>query len=93
VLPQVPTFEELGLSGLEDLPYYGVFAPVGTPQPAIDRFGNALAKVLAMPDVKERLTAMGLTVGFMPQGQFAGAVRSYTQTWAQIIKASGFQPQ
>nr|WP_256330145.1 Bug family tripartite tricarboxylate transporter substrate binding protein [Variovorax sp. YR216] len=93
VLPQVPTFEELGLSGLEDLPYYGVFAPVGTPQAAIDRFGNALAKVLAMPDVKERLTAMGLTVGFMPQGQFAGAVRSYTQTWAQIIKASGFQPQ
>ncbi|MEJ8811362.1 Bug family tripartite tricarboxylate transporter substrate binding protein [Variovorax ureilyticus] len=93
VLPQVPTFEELGLSGLEDLPYYGVFAPVGTPQPAIDRFGNALAKVLAMPDVKERLTAMGLTVGFMPQGQFAGAVRSYTQTWAQIIKSSGFQPQ
>jgi tripartite-type tricarboxylate transporter receptor subunit TctC len=46
-----------------------------------------------MPDVKARLTEMGLTVGFMPQGQFAGAVRSYTQTWAQIIKASGFQPQ
>ncbi|SCK59122.1 Tripartite-type tricarboxylate transporter, receptor component TctC [Variovorax sp. HW608] len=93
VLPQVPTFEELGLPGLEDLPYYGVFAPVGTPQAAIDRFSTALAKVLAIPDVKERLTAMGLTVGFMPQGQFAGSVRSYTQTWAQIIKASGFQPQ
>jgi tripartite-type tricarboxylate transporter receptor subunit TctC len=93
VLPQVPTFAELGLSGLEDLPYYGFFAPVGTPQAAIDRFGDALAKVLAMPDVRDRLTAMGLTVGFMPQGQFAGRVRSYTQTWAQVIKASGFQPQ
>jgi tripartite-type tricarboxylate transporter receptor subunit TctC len=52
-----------------------------------------LAKVLAMPDVRERLTALGLTVGFMPQGQFAGRVRSYTQTWAQIIKESGFTPQ
>jgi len=93
VLPQVPTFAELGLAGLEDLPYYGVFAPVGTPQPVIDRFGVALAKVLKMPDVRERLTAMGLTVDFMPQGQFAGRVRSYTQTWAQIIKNSGFQPQ
>lgn len=93
VLPQVPTFAELGLSGLEDLPYYGIFAPVGTPQPVIDRFSEALAKVLAMPDVRERLVAMGLTVGFMPQGQFAGRVRSYTQTWEQIIKASGFQPQ
>lgn len=93
VLPQVPTFAELGLAGLEDLPYYGIFAPVGTPQPVIDRFGVALAKVLKMPDVRERLTAMGLSVEFMPQGQFAGRVRSYTQTWAQIIKASGFQPQ
>ena len=93
VLPQVPTFAELGLSGLEDLPYYGIFAPVGTPQPVIDRFGEALSKVLAMPDVRERLVAMGLTVDFMPQGQFAGRVRSYTQTWEQIIKASGFQPQ
>ena len=93
VLPQVPTFAELGLAGLEDLPYYGVFAPVGTPQPVIDRFGVALAKVLKMPDVRERLTAMGLSVDYMPQGQFAGRVRSYTQTWAQIIKNSGFQPQ
>lgn len=93
LLPQVPTFTELGFANLEDLPYYGVFAPVGTPQPVIDRFGDALAKVLAMPDVKQKLTTMGLTVAYEPQGQFAGRVRSYTQTWAGIIKASGFTPQ
>jgi len=93
LLPQVPTFAELGFANLEDLPYYGVFAPVGTPQPVIDRFGDALAKVLAMPDVKQKLTTMGLTVAYEPQGQFAGRVRSYTQTWQNIIKASGFTPQ
>lgn len=93
LLPQVPTFTELGFANLEDLPYYGVFAPVGTPQPVIDRFGDALAKVLAMPDVKQKLTTMGLTVAYEPQGQFAGRVRSYTQTWQGIIKASGFTPQ
>ena len=93
LLPQVPTFTELGFANLEDLPYYGVFAPVGTPQPVIDRFGDALAKVLAMPDVKQKLTTMGLTVAYEPQGQFAGRVRSYTQTWGGIIKASGFTPQ
>jgi len=93
LLPQVPTFTELGFANLEDLPYYGVFAPVGTPQPVIDRFGDALAKVLAMPDVRQKLTTMGLTVAYEPQGQFAGRVRSYTQTWAGIIKASGFTPQ
>ncbi|RYF76167.1 MAG: Twin-arginine translocation pathway signal [Comamonadaceae bacterium] len=92
LLPQVPTFTELGYANLEDLPYYGIFAPVGTPQPVIDRFGTALAKVLAMPDVREKLTTMGLTVGYEPQGQFAGRVRTYTQGWERIIQASGFKP-
>jgi tripartite-type tricarboxylate transporter receptor subunit TctC len=93
LLPQVPTFTELGFANLEDLPYYGVFAPVGTPQPVIDRFGAALQKVLAMPDIKQKLTTLGLTVAYEPQGQFAGRVRTYTQTWEQIIQRSGFVPQ
>ena len=38
-------------------------------------------------------TAMGLTVGYPPQGQFAGRRRSYAQSWEQIIEASGIQPQ
>jgi tripartite-type tricarboxylate transporter receptor subunit TctC len=92
-MPEVPTFAELGLAGFEDVPYYGIFAPAGTPQPVIDRFSDALAKVIAMPDVRDRLTAMGLTVGFMPQQQLATRERAYTQTWAKIIKSSGFQPQ
>ena len=93
LLPQVPTFSELGFANLDDLPYYGIFAPVGTPQPVIDRFGAALAKVIAMPDVRDKLTGLGLTVGYEPQGQFAGRVRSYTQTWERIIQASGFKAQ
>jgi tripartite-type tricarboxylate transporter receptor subunit TctC len=92
VLPNVPTFTELGFANLEDLPYYGIFAPVGTPQPIIDKYGDALQKVLAMPDVKQKLTAMGLTVAYEPQGQFAGRVRTYTQTWERIIQSSGFKP-
>jgi tripartite-type tricarboxylate transporter receptor subunit TctC len=93
ILPDVPTFAELGLSGFEDVPYYGFFAPAGTPRAAIDRFSDALAKVLAMPDVKERLTNMGLTVGFMTSQQLAAREQAYTKTWARIIKASGFVAQ
>jgi tripartite-type tricarboxylate transporter receptor subunit TctC len=92
-VPEAPTFAELGLAGFEDVPYYGLFAPAGTPQPVIDRLGDALAKVVAQPDVKDKLTAMGLTVGYMPQQQLASRERAYTQAWAKIIKASGFQPQ
>ena len=92
-LPDVPTFAELGLAGFEDVPYYGIFAPAGTPQAAIDRFADALAKVLAQPDLRDRLTTMGLTVGFMPQQQLGSREKAYTQTWTRIIKNSGFQPQ
>ncbi len=92
-LPDVPTFGELGLSGFDDLPYYGFFAPVGTPRAAIDKFSAALAKVVAMPEVKERLTGMGLTVGFMNQQQFAAREAAYTKAWSGIIKTSGFVPQ
>ena len=93
VLPDVPTFAELGLAGFEDVPYYGVFAPAGTPKAMIEQFSAALAKVVAQPDVRERLTAMGLNVGFMSQSQLARREQAYSQTWARIIKASGFQPQ
>ena len=92
-LPDVPTFAELGLAGFEDVPYYGIFAPAGTPKAVIDRFSDALAKVLAMPDVKEKLTAMGLTVGHMPPAQLGKTEQAYARTWARIIKASGFQAQ
>ncbi len=92
-LPDVPTFAELGLAGFEDVPYYGIFAPAGTPKAVIDRFSAAVAKVVALPDVNERLTAMGLTVDYMSAQQLGSRERAYTQTWARIIKASGFQAQ
>ena len=93
VLPDVPTFAELGLAGFEDVPYYGFFAPAGTPKAAIDKFSDALAKVLALPEVREALTNMGLSVGMMSSQQLASREHAYAQTWAKIIKASGFQAQ
>ena len=90
LLPDVPTFAELGIAGLEELPYYGLFAPAGTPQPVLDRFNQALQRVVAMPDVRDQLTAMGLTVAYQPQAPFAARVKGYTQSWDRIIKASGF---
>jgi tripartite-type tricarboxylate transporter receptor subunit TctC len=92
-LPDVPTFAELGLGGLEDMPYYGIFAPAATPQATINQFGQALSKVLAMPDVNDQLTKMGLTVGYMNAHQLEQRERAYTQVWTKLIKASGFQPQ
>ena len=92
-MPQVPTFDELGLKGFADLPYYGFYAPAGTSQKFIHQFAVALATVVGEPEVRERLTAMGLTVGFMTPQQLAMREHAYTDTWRQIIKTSGFVPQ
>lgn len=92
-LPEVPTFAELGLAGFEDVPYYGIFAPKGTPPAVIEKLSGAVAKVVAMPDVRERLTTMGLTVGYMTSAQLASRELAYATTWARIIKDSGFKAQ
>ena len=92
-MPDVPTFSELGLAGLEDMPYYGVFAPTGTPKATVEAFSSALAKVIAKPVVLERLTAMGLSVGHMTGEQLGQRERAYSAVWAKLIKQSGFQPQ
>jgi tripartite-type tricarboxylate transporter receptor subunit TctC len=93
VLPEVPTFAELGIAGFEDLPYYGLFAPAGTAPAVIERFSHALAGVIAQPAVKARLTELGLSVGLMSSAQLAERERAYSAAWARLIKAGGFQPQ
>jgi tripartite-type tricarboxylate transporter receptor subunit TctC len=92
-MPDVPTFAELGLSGFEEIPYYGVFAPAGTPRATLDKLSAAIQKAIALPEVKDKLTAMGLTVGFMSGEQLAAREKAYAQVWSRIIKESGFQPQ
>ncbi|MEO8296538.1 MAG: Bug family tripartite tricarboxylate transporter substrate binding protein [Burkholderiales bacterium] len=93
VMPDVPTFAELGLAGFEEVPYYGIFAPAGTDKAFIGRFTAALGKVIAQPDVHERLTGMGLTVGLMTSAQLAAREHAYAQTMARVIRDSGFTPQ
>ncbi|MCK6420878.1 MAG: Bug family tripartite tricarboxylate transporter substrate binding protein [Aquabacterium sp.] len=92
VMPEVQTLAELGVPGFEEPPYYGFFAPAGTPRAALDAFAQALAKVLAQQEVKERLTAMGLAVEFMTADQLGQRERAYTRAWTDIIRKSGFQP-
>ena len=92
-LPDVPTFSEMGFGGLEDTPFYGIWAPRGTPAPFIERFTRALEKVVALPDVRARLTDLGLTVGYMNPQQLDQRERAYTRVWSRIIADSDFQPQ
>ena len=92
-MPEVPTLLEQGIKGFEDPPYYGIYAPKGTPQTFVERFSIAVANVLKQRDVYAQLTALGLTVGYMNPAQLAARESAYTGVWAGIIRRSGFQPQ
>ncbi len=92
-LPDVPTFSELGLPGLEDMPYYGMYAAAGTPAEMVQAVSQAVAKAVAAPDVQEQLVGMGLSVGYMMPEQLLARERAYSAVWARIIRDSGFQPQ
>ena len=92
-LPATPTFAELGIKGFEDLPYYGIFAPKGTPAATLERYSDALKKVLEIPDVQQRLIGLGLTVEFMSSQTLSERERAYSKNWARIITESGFMPQ
>ncbi len=92
-LPEVPSFGEMGLTGFDDLPYYGFWAPTGTPAAAVDGFAQALARATNRPEVRERLGQLGLAVDVMTPPQLAAREQAYTRNWAEIIRRSGFQPQ
>lgn len=91
-LPDVPTFGEMGLSGFEDIPYYGLFAPKGTPQATLDSLSAAVKKVLLQKSVSDTLTGLGLTVDYMTQQQLTAREKAYTQVWSRIVKEKGFAP-
>ncbi len=92
-MPDVPTFSELGFTGLDDTPFYGIWAPAGTPAAFVNAFTRALQAVVALPDVRKGLTDLGLTVGYMTPRQLEQRERAYTGVWKKIIADSGFQPQ
>lgn len=92
-LPDVPTLGELGLKGFEDMPYYGIYAPKGTPAAFVERYSHALARVVAMPEVRAQLVALGLTVEYMAPAELHAREQAYTNVWKKIIQTSGFTPQ
>ncbi|WP_103045443.1 tripartite tricarboxylate transporter substrate-binding protein [Comamonas faecalis] len=92
-LPDVPTFDELGLKGFEDTPYYGFYAPAGTPADFAQQFSAALGEAVAAPQAHAQLVQMGLSVEPMTPERLHARESAYTAVWKRIIEESGFTPQ
>lgn len=91
-LPDVPTFGELGVAGVEAMGWFGFFAPARTPKPIVDALNAAINKALTSPDVAERLSKLGMDPATGSPEMFAKVVADDHAKWGPIVKASGFKP-
>jgi tripartite-type tricarboxylate transporter receptor subunit TctC len=88
-LPDVPTVNEQGLSGFDDLTWTAFFVPAGTPNDLVNRLNSEINRALSAPDVRERLSTLGLEWRSNTSGEFAAFLRSEVQKWAKAVKDSG----
>ncbi|HEX5864877.1 MAG TPA: Bug family tripartite tricarboxylate transporter substrate binding protein, partial [Casimicrobiaceae bacterium] len=92
-VPEVPTFNELGLKGVEATGWFGFFAPAKTPKPIVDLLNRGINKALQSPDVVEKLSKLGLDPATGTPEEFARIVAADYAKWGPIVKASGFKPE
>jgi tripartite-type tricarboxylate transporter receptor subunit TctC len=90
-LPDLPTLDEAGVKGFDYAPWYGVFAPAGTPPEVLDRMHDAVNKVLAEPDVATKLGQQGLEVRTLTRQEFTDMVHGDVAKWAKIIGTLGIK--
>ena len=91
IAPELPTIDETGLRGYESTTWFGVFVPGATPRDLVTMLQQELAQVVNLPDVKERLTADGLTRLASTPDQFAEQVTRETAKTTRIIQAIGLK--
>ena len=92
-IPNVPTMAEAGMPGVEGGPWFGLFAPAGTPRAAIEWVNAQAIKAFSAPDLKQRLTTMGLTIPLGTPEDFGNHVSAETQRWGDVIRKGNIKMQ
>jgi tripartite-type tricarboxylate transporter receptor subunit TctC len=86
VLPDVPTIAEQGVPGFEAVSWYALMVPAGTPREIVDKLNTETARLLAKPELKERLAALGMDAGGGKPQDLAAAIQRETVRWSDVIR-------
>jgi tripartite-type tricarboxylate transporter receptor subunit TctC len=92
-MPNVPTYAELGLKPINDPVWYGLVAPAKTPEHIIKKLNAAVVKVLAQPDVKERIAATGSETKATTPAEFRSEIKTTFEKTKKIVEARGIKPE
>src|SRR5690606_15191795 len=92
-LPDVPTFAEAGLPGVDAEPLFGLVAPAGTPEEIVKKLAETLAKAVKQGSANEKLKSMGFRpIGSTP-AEFTQRITNDIQKWTKVIQTGGIKPQ
>ena len=93
LMPELPTIAESGVPDYDLSGWISLFAPAGTPRPAVDRLNAEVTKVLQQPDVRARFLELGAEPAPMRTAEFATWVQQEVSKWTRLVKAAGIQPE
>ena len=92
-LPDVPTIAESGLPGFEAVSWYALLAPAGTPKEIVTRLQAEIARILQLPDIREKLALQGgEPVGNTPE-QLSSMLKSESSRYADIVKRANIKAE
>ena len=91
--PDVPTMNEAGMPNFVLVPWQGLFAPAGTPTAIIERLSREIAAALNDPEVKARLTTLGVDAGYMSPTQFGDLIKSDLAKWPKLTRELGIKAE
>jgi len=88
-LPDVPTVAESGYPGFEILSWFGLLAPTGTPPDVVLKLHREVARIMALPEVRERILGLGAEPVANTPAQFTEEIRAQLAFWPAVVKAAG----
>ncbi len=91
ILPDVPTMAEVGYSGQEAETIQALLAPAGTPEAVVQRLYSESAKILARPDVKERIGGLGYEILASTPSELAAQIKSEVAKWRRVVQQAGIK--
>src|SRR6185369_10401742 len=91
LLPDTPTFEELGYKGFDGVQWYGIVGPANLPPAVVTTLNTEIGKMLADPSFSERLSAEALQPMPMTPAQFAQYMRDDIAKWTKVAKERGIE--
>jgi len=93
LLPDVPSFAELGYARMDISLWYGIVAPAATPQPIVQRLNSEFVKILNMPDIRKSFTEQGADIQGGTPAWYDMFMREESARWAAVIKQVGIMPE